>query len=336
MKKLLLLSLGFLFFSSSAVFGQIKIDPKHLTNKKPILNEPFVQPQEFFNFSFTDDYLFNSVPRSGSREIDSGLAQQLQSVLDEYVVNYQIKGLSGALMAPNGDIWAGASGISHDTVDLTTDMLLGIASNTKNFIATIIMQLYEADSLLLSDSLYKFVPSYENIDSTVTVEQLLNHTSGIYNYLSNPALGDSLNESTTRTWTVEELLDYFVLEPSFSPGANWEYSNTNYLLLGMIIEEVTGNEVVDEIRNRLSIPFGLSSTYLFPDEGYEGFRSHVWTMISGTLVDVTDFADTALFSAAWTAGAMLSTATDMVKWSKGLNEGGLLQDSTLELMTIYW
>jgi len=120
--------------------------------------------------------------------------------------------------------------------------------------------------------------------------------------------------------------------PSFPAGTNWEYSNTNYVLLGMIIEEITGNTVVSELHNRLTTPLGLSKTFLFPDEGYEGVRSHVWVPSGGQIIDITEFVDTTAFSGTWTAGALVATAEDLVKWSKGLNEGNLLNDTTLALM----
>ncbi len=180
------------------------------------------------------------------------------------------------MSTPNGDIWKGVSGISHDTVEITTDMLFGIASTTKTYMAAIIMQLYEADSLKLSDSIYKWLPPFDNIDSTVTIRQLLNHTSGIYNVTNHPGYIDSVFVTGSRIWTPEEILETFVLEPSFPPGTDYEYSNTNFKLLGMIIEEITGNEIVSELHNRITIPLELSSTFLFPDEGYEGVRSHVW------------------------------------------------------------
>ena len=324
-----------------SLYAQKENPEIRMINELKILDEPLNMPLEYFDYTgnskIYDRPAFDEFYRIATIEIDSNLAQQLQDVLDEAIIEYDIKGLSCALSAPNGDIWKGASGISHDTVEVTTDMLFGIASNTKNFMASIILLLYESDSLKLYDSIYKWLPNFDHIDSTVTIRQLLNHTSGIYNYTNHPGYVDSVAVPGSRIWTPEEILEDFVLSPSFLPGTDWEYSNTNYILLGMIIEEITGNEVVSELHNRLTIPLGLNNTFLFPDEGYEGVRSHVWmvwTTSGDSIIDATEFVDTTAFSAAWTAGGIVSTAEDLVKWSKGLNEGGILNDTTLALMRV--
>jgi len=323
---------GFLISSLNA--QEVKFE-KRMINNLNIMKETSTLPLNNnyrLNQKAYNQPAFNKTISISSRVIDSTLAQQLQNVLDEAIMQYDLVGLSAAVSTSNGDIWKGTSGISHDTVEVTTDMLFGVASITKTFIATIIMQLYEADSLKLSDSLYNWLPPMDNIDSTITIRQLLNMTSGIYNYTNNPVFSDSVFVSGSRIWTPEEILETFVLSPTFTPGSNWEYCNTNYILLGMIIKEITGNEVVTELHNRLTIPLGLNNTYLFPDEGYEGIKSHVWSYYAGNSTDVTEIVDTTALSAAWTAGCMLSTAEDLVLWSKGLNEGEILNDTTLALM----
>lgn len=334
LKNLFILTLTVILISP--IYAQKEKIEAGIFDDLNILNEPYTQPKEYFDYvgntetfnKLVPDQLIFNLPA----KLDSNLAAQLQLVLDDAIIENNIKGLSCAISLPDGEIWKGVSGISHDIVGLTTEMVFGIASNTKNYVATIILQLYEENSLELNDSLHKWLPYFENIDSTVTIRQLLNHTSGIYNFTNHPALTDSVFVPGARIWTPEEILETFVLSPSFLPGTNWEYSNTNYILLGMIIEEVTGNEVVSELHNRLTIPLGLSSTFLFPDEGYEGQRSHAWIPSGGQTIDVTELVDTTAFSAAWTAGAIISTAEDLVKWSKGLNEGNLLNDTTLALM----
>lgn len=264
--------------------------------------------------------------------IDSNLSQQLQMVLDDAINDYNIKGLSAAIQTFNGDTWVGVAGVSHDTISVKTDMLFGIGSITKNFIATIILQLYEEASLNLNDSLYKWLPTYQYIDSTATIKQLLNHTSGIYNYLMYPGIDDTVQVYDPKIWTPEEILDKFVLEAYFPPGTNWEYSNTNYILLGLIIEEVTGNSVLDELHNRLTIPLGLNSTFFYPDEEFVGTRSHCWIPWNNTLLDVTEFENSSWYSVYWAAGAIISTPEQIVNWQKGLYEGNLLNDTTLDLM----
>ena len=286
-------------------------------NKKEELNQ---------NYSFSTKHYPNN------QVIDLNLSQQLQNVLDEAITNYNIKGLSAAIQTVSGDTWVGAAGVSHDTISVKTDMLFGIGSITKNFIATIILQLYEEESLNLNDSLHKWLPSFQNIDSTATIKQLLNHTSGIYNYLMYPGIDDTIQAYESKIWTPEEILEKFVLEAYFAPGANWEYSNTNYILLGLVIEEATGNSLLDELHNRLTIQLGLNSTFLYPDEEFVGIRSHCWIPWNNNLIDVTEFENSSWYSVYWAAGAIMSTPEQLVNWQKGLYEGNLLNDSTLEIM----
>jgi D-alanyl-D-alanine carboxypeptidase len=264
--------------------------------------------------------------------IDTNLSQQLQNVLNEAVINYNIKGISAALMNSNNEIWEGAAGLSHDTITVKPDMLMGIGSITKNFIATIILQLYEEGLLDLSDSLHNWLPTFQNIDTTVTIRQLLNHTSGIYNYLMYPWIEDTVQAHDPKIWTPEEILETFVLEAYFPPGTDWEYSNTNYILLGLIIEEVTGHPILAEFHDRVTIPLNLNSTFLYPDEDYVGVRSHCWIPLYDTLIDITDIENASWYSVYWTAGAILSTPEQIVRWQKELYEGDLLNDTTIDLM----
>lgn len=266
------------------------------------------------------------------QSFDTNLSQQLQNVLNEAVIDNNIKGISAALLNSNNEIWEGAAGISHDTISVEPDMLMGIGSITKNFIATIILQLYEEGSLDLSDSLHNWLPTFQNIDTTVTIMQLLNHTSGIYNYLMCPWIEDTVQAYDPKIWTPEEILEAFVLGAYFPPGTDWEYSNTNYILLGLIIEEVTGHSILEEFHDRVTIPLNLNSTFLYPDEDYVGVRSHCWIPWNNTLIDITEIENASWYSVYWTAGAILSTPEQIVRWQKELYEGDLLNDTTLDLM----
>ena len=286
-------------------------------NKKEELNQNY-------NFSTKHDHI--------KQDIDSNLSQQLQNILDEAITNYNIKGLSAAIQTATNETWVGTAGVSHDTISVKNDMLFGIGSITKNFIATIILQLYEEESLNLNDSLHTWLPFFQNIDSTTTIKQLLNHTSGIYNYLMYPGIDDTIFTYESKIWTPEEILEKFVLEAYFAPGTNWEYSNTNYILLGLIIEAVTANSLLDELHNRLTIPLGLNSTFLYPDEEFVGIRSHCWIPWNNNLIDVTEFENSSWYSVYWAAGAIMSTSEQLVNWQKGLYEGNILNEATLEIM----
>ncbi len=233
-------------------------------------------------------------------------------MLDNERSSRNIKGVSAAVIMPSHGTWTGVSGVSHDTVEITSDMLFGIASITKNYTAPLILKLAEEGRLTLEDSLHEWLPSYENIDSTITIRQLLNMTSGIYDYINdNSSFNYIIRSDLTRLWTPEEILTLLVGAPNFPPGTAFRYSSTNYILLGMIINEVTGSMISVEFRNRFLDPLDLNRTYLAGEETLIGETAHPWFESNGgTLQDWSFYYDTATFSTWWTAGAMYSTAED--------------------------
>lgn len=268
--------------------------------------------------------------------IDPILSYNLQIALDNQFSQYNIKGVVAAISMPNGDIWYGASGTSNGTDTIKSDMLFGIGSNTKTFTATLIMMLVEDNLIKLDDSIYHWIPSFSFIDSTITIRQLLNHTSGLYNYTDHPAMDDSVMANLGRFWTPEEVLATFMDAPYFEKGSDYHYANTNYLMLGMIIKAVTGSSVSSFLHNRILYPLGLTHTFLDQEDSLMGEVAHVWYDIfdNGTTYDLVlyNIDRTATYSSMWTAGAMFSTAEDMLLWSKALFTGKVVSDPTLDMM----
>ena len=113
------------------------------------------------------------------------IEDRLQQVLDHGIRKYEARGVSAAVIFPDGKIWTGTSGISHGTVPIEPDMLFMIGSITKNVVAALTLQLVEEGLLSLDDPLSKWLPEYPHVDSTASLRQLLNHTSGIYMFWSN-------------------------------------------------------------------------------------------------------------------------------------------------------
>jgi D-alanyl-D-alanine carboxypeptidase len=216
-------------------------------------------------------------------------------------------------------------------------MLFLVSSITKTYTAATILQLVEEGTLSLSDSLHSWLPSYANIDSTITIRQLLDHTSGVFDYYEHPAFFDSIMADPGRAWTPEQTLT-FVLEPSFSPGSEWDYSNTNYILLGMIIEEATGSTVAEEFRSRFLTPLGLQETFMSVEEELGGPVAHGWFDIDGDeiLDDVIESMPmTAFMSIEWTAGAMFSSSRDLTRWTEALFSGEILTQASLDEMLTF-
>jgi len=225
-----------------------------------------------------------------------------------------------------GCTWLGAAGVSDRVTGraMTTTDAMRIASITKTFTAAVILQLIAEGGLHFSDSLRSFV-AFPGV-GTITVRNLLAHTSGIYDYYNSAPVLASLG----RSWTHEEVIDVARAQPlAFVPGTMQQYSNTNYYLLGMIIESVTGHPYEVEVRSRLLAPLDLHGTYVAGVESPIGTLARGYDHTSGTPMDVTDLVDPSL---TWAAGGIVSTAPDLLVWTRALLAGGVLSPTMRDAM----
>ena len=272
-------------------------------------------------------------------------------------VNDGFPSLSVAIADSCGIIWKGAEGYSDLSKrrPASSAEMYGIGSITKTFVAVVAIQLVEEGRLkldqtaadILDDSALKGVPNA----STATIRQLMNHTSGIPSWEDNPrwihrARGDAYDPG--RAWPDSADMDFVRGAKPLSPaGAAYHYSNTNYTLLGLIIQKITGERLASEIRKRISNPLGLHDTYL---EGFEAvpasqlphryhFSTAQFRQSAGVsalfpeahpgLIDVSH----STLAAEWAAGGLLTTADDLVKFALGLRDGRLLKPNSLQFMT---
>ncbi|WP_328494775.1 beta-lactamase family protein [Streptomyces sp. NBC_00414] len=214
-----------------------------------------------------------------------------------------------------------------------------IASASKTFVATVVLQLVGEGRLSLDDTVEHWLPGtvsgHGNDGGAITVRQLLQHTSGLFDYTGDfPVLTGKAAYEAGRytTWTPEQLVGIAMKHaPNFAPGDGWSYSNTNYTLAGMIIEKVTGRTWQQEVTARVIRPLGLRHT-LAPTtdsrmpgrhlHGYSGFGE------AGDPIDVTEFNP----SAAGAAGAMISTTADLTRFYQALLGGRLLRPAELTAM----
>ena len=259
---------------------------------------------------------------------------QLQDVLDKGIAKYDIHGVSATVIFPDGEIWNGVSGISHDKVPIEPKMLFAIGSVTKNFIAALTLSLAEEEVLSLDDQLSMWLPSYPYVDGDITIRQLLNHTSGLYMFWDNQEIWDELKNDRTRYWTPEEVLKY-IKEPCFTAGEGWRYSNTNYLLLAMIINEATGSNLSTELHNRFYQPLGLSDFYLSQEESIPAHQAHVYSdnFEEGTPIrDVTFLPRTSHESITYGSSGIFTTSENLARWSHALFGGNILEEQSLNEM----
>jgi len=267
-------------------------------------------------------------------EPERTLAEKLQEALDRELALHQVRGASAAVIVPGHATWLGTSGISHENVPIEAGMIFGIGSMTKNFMATIILQLAEEGVLTLDDTVQQWLAPLPNIDGGITIRQLLNHTSGLYDFTEHPDWGEGILADMERIWSPEETISAFVLDPVFAPGAGYEYSSTNYLVIGMIVEEATGTPVSVQLRNRILGPLGLTVSFFSVEEEIVGTLAHRWGDIDedGQLEDLSAYSRNALDSMLWASGALYSTAENMARYSRALFNRALFTQSSLDQM----
>jgi D-alanyl-D-alanine carboxypeptidase len=271
-----------------------------------------------------------------AQEVPEKLAEALQHALDSMQQQLNSRGFSAALVLPNDALWAGASGISSQSPgdSLRTDHIFAVASSSKTITGACILQLQEEGLLSIDDSLHQWLPDFNNLNGNITIRQLLHHRSGVFDILSHPTFFPIINSSVVTIWEPENALTSFLNPPDFQPGASWAYSNTNYILLGMIIEAATGNDYHEEIRNRFFEPLGMESISLMPFEAFTGEAAHLWLDLNGdgTLDDAHNFITTynSFFSVAWSAGSFWATPSDMASWIKAYHTAGILQDESID------
>ncbi|MFJ8020163.1 serine hydrolase domain-containing protein [Streptomyces sp. NPDC096311] len=246
----------------------------------------------------------------------------------------------------DGGTWSATAGVG----DVRTHTPRGTADHyrvgsiTKTFVSTVLLQLEAERRLSLDDKVEKWLPGvvrgHGHDGRRITVRQLLNHTSGIFNYTADDDfartyfLKDGFFEHRYDTKTPEELVAIAMThKPLFAPGASWSYSNTNYVLAGMVIEKVTGHSYATEIRRRVIEPLGLRATSV------PGTRttlprpsSHAYSKLArtttGPTYDVTELNP----SLASSAGEMISDSADLNRFYAALLGGRLLPPKQLKEM----
>lgn len=255
----------------------------------------------------------------------AGRAATLQQLLDDTLATTKAPGAVLAVSTPDCGLWSGATGTSTPSEPMRATDLVRMGSVTKTFVASVVLELVGEGKLALDDSLEQRHPGFPG-GAGITLRQVLNHTSGVFNYTDDKTWEAAANADPKRQWKPQELVDVAAANPPYAaPGKLWHYSNTNYILLGMIVEEVTQSTIAVEIRKRLLDPQKLSDTTFDGAEPLAGTLAHGYS-VSPAKADVTTMFDP---SWAWSAGAMVSTASDLVTWAKAVYGGTVLSKELL-------
>ena len=239
-------------------------------------------------------------------------------------------GAVALLRTPSGT-WHGAAGFSNLSTKTTMrpDDRFWIGSVTKTFLATVVLQLAGEGRLRLDDKVARWFPGIVPSAGEISVRQLLNHTSGIYDYFRDPTLMARLSKDRHALLTPRAKIARAAAHPlDFRPGSSWSYSNTNYLVLGLIVEKVTGHRIGDELERRIFEPLGLDNTTFA-----SGSRAGVdivrgYNLMEGTPRDAT--LDT--LGGPWADGAIVSNTDDLAHFFEALLGGDLLSKDLLGAM----
>ncbi|MFI6051245.1 serine hydrolase domain-containing protein [Streptomyces violascens] len=241
--------------------------------------------------------------------------------------------------------WTGEAGVADTRTgrERRAQDTFRVGSLTKTFVSTVLLQLEAEGRLSLDDSVDTWLPGLVrgngNDGRAITLRQLLNHTSGIYNYTADPdfqrlIFGPGFFEHRYDTWTPERLVRTALAHrPDFAPGTSWKYSNTNYILAGMVIQKVTGRSYAQEAERRILRPLNLRSTS-FPgtDARMPQPSGRAYSTLGGTpdrVYDVTELNP----SAAGSAGEVVSDSLDLNRFYRALLGGKLLPPRQLAEMT---
>jgi D-alanyl-D-alanine carboxypeptidase len=213
-------------------------------------------------------------------------------------------------------------------IPMQPQTLVPIGSVSKLFTAVVVLQLVEEGKLDLDGPIGTWLPEIVVFADRTTVRQVLNHTSGIYDYLEDRRFFTQAYQNPGRAWMPAQLVALAEqVGPSFQPGAagEWDYSSTNYVILGMLVEQVTGQPLADVMRQRIFEPVGLTHTFFAPDAAMEG-------QLAQGYVDDSDRVNLSM-TFVYATGNIITTAEDLQRFGEALFMGDLLSPESRATMT---
>ena len=258
-------------------------------------------------------------PVSRPEALGATRATQFQAALDGARYAAGAYGVTFAAVRDGELLWAGSSGVARDArTRLLADSTMIVGSVTKTFVAATILQLVDDGRLHLDDSVRTHLPAVTQVSPEITIRQLLDHTSGLADVF-NATTRRGLEDHPERAWSAKRVLAT-LHGPWYQPGEGWAYANTNYMLLGMIVERVTGSTLEQELERRFLEPLGLDRTQ---------------SLVPG---DPTSPLAPAWVTIFWGSGAMTSSAGDLARWGDALYDDdvpelGLLDADVRSAMT---
>ncbi|KIF02080.1 beta-lactamase [Streptomyces sp. RSD-27] len=264
----------------------------------------------------------------GFPRLTPAVAAQLDQAVLKVLKEARVPGVMVALSAPGKGEYVRAFGVADKATGapMKTDMNMRIGSVTKTFTVTALLRLVDQGKVGLDDPIGKYVSGVPNGDR-ITLRQLASMRSGLFNYSEDEGFFKALTADPRRPFTPQELLSYAFRHPvQFAPGAKFDYSNTNLILLGLVVEKVSGKPLDRFVTEQVIAPAGLRHTLFptgaeFPKPHAQGYTDQT---ASGKVEESTDWNP----SWGWAAGAMISDLADMRSWAQTLATGTLLTPAT--------
>jgi D-alanyl-D-alanine carboxypeptidase len=271
---------------------------------------------------------------------DANVVRSLDNALEQERRRRRIPGISATILFSDGTSWTGVAGEAdvRAGTPVEPDTAFSIASISKTFVAALVLDLSADGRLRLDDPVAKLLPG-RKAPPGVTVRMLLDHTSGLHDFFFDRRIDRALQGDPSRAWTSDQALRY-VGKPYFPPGTGWHYSNTNYLLLGLIAERVTGRDLADELRDRFLEPLGLETAFYQAAEKARGPLAHGYRLTgSGASTRAVDLSDgtgvvpfRSVVTAADAAGAIAASSMDVARWARALYTGQAIDAESVSLM----
>ncbi|MFD9302943.1 serine hydrolase domain-containing protein [Streptomyces sp. NPDC060048] len=254
--------------------------------------------------------------------------EKLDAALTKAMKEARIPGLNVGLWIPGRGVYEKSFGVGDKANDtpMKSDLFTRIGSVTKPFTVTGVLQLVDHGKVGLDDPISKYVSGVPG-GGAVTVRQLAEMRSGLFDYTHDEKWLANLSADPHRAYTPRQLLDTAFEHPAnFKPGAQWEYSNTNTILLGLLVEKVSGQRLADYLQAHVFAPLNLDDTSLPGDGTMPDPHAHGYTDFTpdGTVADATNWNP----SWGWAAGAIVSDLEDLHTWAPALADGRLLTKKT--------
>ena len=255
---------------------------------------------------------------------------QLAARVDEIAaraLSRPIAGISVAVRRGDKNIFTRGYGVANvdHSVAVTPDTVFHICSISKNILAAVMLQLADQGKLSLDDQVAKYIPEAPLHGRHVTIRQLLDHTSGIYNFTSLPDAEANERLDLSHQQVLDLIKDKL---PLFDPGTSWRYDNSAFYLAGMVVERVTGQDYGAYVRDNVFKPLGMGSSSLCYARDVVPHLSSGYERDSGKLVNASYLS----WKLPFAAGAVCSTASDLLKWQAALNAGRIIRPASLAVM----